>query len=94
MSGPSKLHPEGTLAVVFTPNSTDGCAVSPDGKWIAGIKDGDSMAVQVWNSKTGQLAVTFAEHTGTVWSVSFSPDSKQILSTSMDKTVRVHTHNL
>jgi len=90
VSGPSKQHENGNLAVVFTPNSTWYCAVSPDGKWIAARKDGDLNTVQVWDSKNGQLAIS-AEHTKVIFSVSFSPDSKHILSTSMDKTVRVHS---
>jgi WD40 repeat protein len=90
ISGPSKQHAEGTLTVVFTPKSIDSMAVSPDGKWIA-VHTDDLKAVNIWNSKTGQLAATLSEHTGYVWSVSFSPDSKQILSASPDKTIQVRT---
>ena len=93
-SGPSKRHDEGTLAAVFSPHSTFSCVVSPDGMWIAARKDGDFHIVQVWDSRTGRLAATFSEHTDYVYSVSFSPDSKRILTTSGDKTVRVCTLNL
>ena len=90
MSGPSKQHAEGTLNVAFTPK----CmwkVVSPDGKWIAGCLEDNWKAVKVWNSKTGQLAATLSEHTGDVYSISFSPDSKQIITASQDKTIQVCT---
>jgi WD40 repeat protein len=91
VSGPSKQHPEGTLAVAFTPNSTC-CAVSPDGKWIAIRGKGEAhKAIQVWDSKTGLLAVTFIKHSRNINSITFSPDSKRIVSSSADMTVRVHT---
>jgi WD40 repeat protein len=93
-SGPSKRHDESTLTVEFMPHSTFSCAVSPNGMWIAARKDGDFNIVQVWDSRTGRLAATFSEHTDYVYSVSFSPDSKRILTTSGDKTVRVCTLNL
>jgi WD40 repeat protein len=94
VSGPSKQHGEGALAVVFTPRSTFSCAVSPNGKWIAENATNNYKTVQVWDAKTGQVVATFSEHTEEVWSVTFSPDSKQILSTSKDKTIQVHTLNL
>ena len=90
LSGPSKRHEEGALAVVFTPQSTYSRAVSPDGKWIADTGAASGI-VQVWDSGTGLLAKTFTGHTGSVRSVSFSPDSKRVLSASSDKTIRVHT---
>jgi WD40 repeat protein len=89
MSGPSKQHAEGTLTVAFTPKSM-WKALSPNGKWIA-VHTDDRKAVNIWNSKTGQLAATLSEHTNTVCSISFSPDSKQILSAFYDKTIQVRT---
>ena len=91
VSGPSKQHAEGTLTVVFTSSSTNYCAVSPDGKWIAWCNGGDQMTVEIYDSKTSQLVVTFSDHTDRVYSISFSPDSKQVLSASADKTICVHT---
>ena len=93
VSGPSKQHAEGTLAVVFEANSTYFCHVSPDGKWIAGT-DNDSKTIYIWESVTGRLAVTFTGQTDCVLSVSFSSDSKRILSSSDDKTICIHTLNL
>jgi WD40 repeat protein len=91
LSGPSKQHTEGTLAVVSTPNSTHYCAVSPDGKWIALQVAGHCHSVQVWDSKTGGVVETFTKHTKHIRSVSFSSDSKRILSSSDDETVRTRT---
>jgi WD40 repeat protein len=93
VSGPSKRHAAGALAVGFIPGSTWTVAVSPDGKWIAGRSKERHSTVQVWDLKTGLLVATFEEHTNYVYSISFSPDSKRILSTSEDKTIRVHTLN-
>jgi WD40 repeat protein len=90
LSGPSKQHAEGTLAVAFVPKDMF-CAVSPDGKWIAGRLKNNWRAVKVWNSKTGQLVATLLEHISYVESVSFSLDSKQIISASNDKTIQVYT---
>jgi WD40 repeat protein len=89
VSGPSLRHTEGSLAVAFTPTHT--CSsVSSDGKWIA-ARDQNCITVHVWNSKTGQLAVSFEGHTDIIHSLSFSPDSKRILSASFDNTIHVHT---
>jgi WD40 repeat protein len=95
VSGPSKRHAEGILAVVFTPSSAWHCVVSPDGKWIATRKKVGKQwkAVEVWDSKAGKVAGTFSEHTDGVFSISFSPDSKRILTTSVDKTIRVRNIN-
>ena len=89
VSGPSQKHVEGVLVVAFTPNST-WSAVSPDGRWIAGLGHDDSQ-IQVYNLKTGQFVATMKQHSYTVNTITFSPDSNQILSTSYDKTVHVHT---
>ena len=93
MSGPSKQHEEGTLTVGCISSSTDNCAVSPNGQWIAAT--GSQRTVKVWHSKTGLLVTTFSDHTDWVYSVSFSPDSMQLLTASRDRTIRVHTlHHL
>jgi WD40 repeat protein len=87
VSGPSKRHAEGVLAVTFTSSSTWFSAVSPNGKWIAVVEHGTT--VQVWDSWTGLLAATYV--VPDVYSIAFSPDSKRILTSSKDKTIRIHT---
>jgi WD40 repeat protein len=90
MSNISRWHAEGALTLVSTPNST--CtAVSPDGRWIAGYTGKNDGTVQVWDSRTGQLAATIKVHGNYIYTITFSPDSKRILTTSRDKTTHVHT---
>lgn len=88
----SRISLEGQVIspVLFTPNSSFS-AISPDGKWIAAVPAGHRNTVQIINSKTGMVVSTFEEHTGWVQTLSFSPDSKRVLSASLDKTIKVHT---
>jgi len=92
LSGPSLRHAEGAIAVAFTSNSTR-YAVSPDGRWIAAYADNKCTKVHVWASTTGQLATSLDVHTDIVTSMTFSPDSRRILTFSNDKTVHVQTLN-
>jgi WD40 repeat protein len=92
LSGPSQRHEEdGALTVLFTPHSGL-YAISPDGEWVErclGERERDNPIVQVCDSKTGLFAFTFRVHTARVRSIGFCPDSRRILSTSSDGTVRV-----
>ena len=88
VAGSSLRHAEGALAVVFAPKSSRS-AVSPDGRWIADVAI--DRVVHVWDSKTGQVAASLKEHTDIVKSITFSPDSRRVLTASCDKTIRVHT---
>jgi WD40 repeat protein len=46
--------------------------------------------IRVWNAMTGETAAgPFTGHTGSVWSVAFSPDGQHIVSGSQDRTIRV-----
>jgi hypothetical protein len=89
VSGTSQWHEVGPLAVMFAPNTTP-VAVSPNGKWVAGYTDNSRRIIQIWNSGTGLLAATFDIVTVDVHSVTFSPDSKRVLSASADKTIQIH----
>jgi WD40 repeat protein len=83
VSGPLLRHAEGALAVTFRPEN----AYSPvpsDGKWIA-VHDKNSRTIHVWDSKTGQLAVSFEGHTLFRQTASLSSLA------SLDKTIRIHT---
>jgi len=91
VSKPSKRHVEGALVVGFTFSSTMLGAVSPVGKWIAVSPPSNCSTAQVWDSETGLLVATFKEHRYRVHCVSFSPDSKRMLSTSDDNTISVRT---
>jgi WD40 repeat protein len=88
--GRVSLEGQAISPLLFTPNSS-WSAISPDGKWIASVPVGNRNAVLIINSKTGMVVSTFEEHTGWVQTLSFSPDSKRVLSASVDKTIKVHT---
>lgn len=90
LSEVSKCHAEGALTLVFTPNSIDGCAVSPDGKWIA-YRNGKRICIS--DSNTGRLARSYVEHSDEVHSLSFSRDTKEVISAS-GNTIQIYTLNL
>jgi WD40 repeat protein len=80
------------VPVVFTPNNNT-VTVSPDGKWtVSSVKN--SCAVKIVDLRTGKDVATFDAHADQVRSVAFSPDGKQILTASDDKTIRIHVFNL
>ena len=61
---------------------------SRDGALIAtGAQDGK---VKLWNVRTGQSFVTFAEHKMPVTAVCFVPSNHAVVSSSMDGTVRAY----
>jgi WD40 repeat protein len=61
--------------------------LSPDGKLIAVA--GESNEVFLWDSKSGELIKTLQGHSkGIVWSCTFSPDNRSLVSTGTDRTVR------
>lgn len=66
-------------------------AFSPDGSWLvtaAGGMDETDAVVRVWNVATGKEHHKLIGHTLAVTAVTFTSDSKQILTGSRDKTIR------
>lgn len=84
-------------------DSVNSVACSPDNKYIASASS--DCTIKVWNANSGRLVFTIGtqrdpfdleqtlgndiQHTESVQSVSFSPDSKYIVSGSWDGTVRI-----
>ncbi|MHC5108844.1 MAG: WD40 repeat domain-containing protein [Planctomycetota bacterium] len=44
--------------------------------------------LKIWDTNTGQLALTLHGHEGPVFSVAFTPDGRRIVSGSADMTVK------
>ncbi|KAK7338924.1 hypothetical protein VNO77_19558 [Canavalia gladiata] len=70
---------------------TTSCHFSSDGKWLASA--GDDMKAIVWNMETLQTESTPAEHKSMITDVRFRPNSSQLATTSVDKSVRLWDAN-
>lgn len=60
-------------------------AISPDGKILAT----GSNPLKLWQSRTGKEVATLSGHTGGISAIVFSQDSKTLISSSWDGTIRV-----
>ncbi|KAF4351006.1 hypothetical protein G4B88_015990 [Cannabis sativa] len=60
---------------------------SPDGQWLASASFDKS--VKLWNGITGTFVAAFRGHVGPVYQISWSADSRLILSGSKDSTLKV-----
>lgn len=47
------------------------------------------MTIKLWDTMTGDLQKTLTGHSGSVWAIAFSPDSKRIASGSSDATIKL-----
>ncbi|KAK7395372.1 hypothetical protein VNO78_15924 [Psophocarpus tetragonolobus] len=63
------------------------CHFSSDGKWLASA--GDDMKVIMWNMDNLQTESTPAEHKSIITDVRFRPNSSQLATASIDKSVRL-----
>ena len=62
-------------------------AFSPNSRWIAGGSRNGT--VRVWDAGTGERIYQFTEDNEPIWKLEFSPDSKLLLSVSLDGTGRL-----
>ena len=70
--------------------TSNGLAFDPTGKYIAaGSGSGKRGRVVIWNVETGKEALVISGHTRQVMDVAFRPDGQQLVSASMDKTIKV-----
>lgn len=59
---------------------------SPDGNRLAAVSGNK---IKVWDTATGRELLTLSGHTGWIMGLDFSPDGRQLASTSLDGTLRV-----
>ena len=64
-------------------------SLNPDGTRLLFVKEPRRDSIMIWNTDSGLFEKTFSGHLGEVSYASFSPDGKQIVSASADRTLRV-----
>jgi WD40 repeat protein len=73
---------------------TDRVAISPNERFVAtGGWEFKDHRVKLFDATSGKLLKTFEGHTGSILDVTFSPDSKKLISSSVDGTIRIWNIN-
>ncbi|MCF4969730.1 WD40 repeat domain-containing protein [Nostoc sp. CMAA1605] len=68
-------------------NDIQSLCVSKDAKaFYGGLKNG---VIRIWNLLTGEIIHDLEGHLGVVWSMALSPDGKTLVSSSLDRTIKI-----
>jgi len=67
--------------------AVNGCAVSPDGKWIVSASHDGTL--KVWDAATGAERLSLSGHGEAVLGCAVSPDGQWIVSASWDHTLKI-----
>jgi energy-coupling factor transporter ATP-binding protein EcfA2 len=80
-------HPENEFTTIVNNNTINGViAVSPDGRWLA--CGTDNLGLQLFDLTTGNFKLTnLRGHEGKIKSIAFFPDSRNLISSGIDKKV-------
>jgi WD40 repeat protein len=76
-----------SLLTDYTDDSVSNVAFSPDGRTLASV-NGDN-SIHLWNTASGQLLNTLAEHAGGVVDMAFSSDNKTLVSGNVDGSLHL-----
>ena len=79
-------RPDEERLIVSQPAATAG-RYSPDGKWLA--TGGWDRTIKLRDAASGEERLTIFGHEGFVLDLTFSPDSRSLVSTSEDRSVRL-----
>ncbi|MCB1096142.1 MAG: protein kinase [Verrucomicrobiae bacterium] len=68
-------------------------AFSPDGTTLAGAFGPTSTSIHLWDVKTSKIIGELKGHTGHIIALKFTPDGKQLVSSSADRSIRLWDRN-
>jgi WD40 repeat protein len=81
--------------VIKLPDAASAVALSPNGQHVAfAVAEAKSARVHVFDAASGKELLVFAEHAGTIPSLSFLADNRTLVSAGADKIVRLSDMNI